>query len=176
VTLHDGAYGPYVKHGKVNASLPEGQDADALTLEQALALIAARAEAKGVRSSARKGAARGGKRGAKAGAKGAGAKGGAKAGARGRAKGASKGGARAQRAAKPAKPKATPADLEPFLDQLDPGDRAVVAPIDGIGVPKESLVSVTERLGLAQEDAEAALKRARFKLRMAYGKARKADA
>jgi hypothetical protein len=139
----------------------------------AMALIAARAEAKGVRSSARKGAARGGKRGAQGGPK-TGPKAGAKAGARGRAKGGAKGGA--ARAAKPATPKATPADLEPFLDQLDPGDRAVVAPIDGIGVPKESLVSVTERLGLAQEDAEAALKRARFKLRMAYGKARKADA
>jgi hypothetical protein len=38
------------------------------------------------------------------------------------------------------------------------------------------MVSVTERLGISQEEAEAALKRARFKLRMAFGKARRADA
>lgn len=158
VTLHDGAYGPYVKHGKVNASLPEGADPDALTLDEALALIAARAEAKGVRSST--------KRKAKAGAK---------SGVKKRTATKPKGSKATAAAPKTARPKATPADLVPFLDQLDAGDRAVVAPIDGIGVPKESLVSVTERLGLAQEDAEAALKRARFKLRMAFGKARRAD-
>ncbi|WP_373504510.1 type I DNA topoisomerase [Aestuariivirga sp.] len=38
-----GRYGAYVKHGKVNATLPKGTDPQALTVEEALALIAARA-------------------------------------------------------------------------------------------------------------------------------------
>jgi DNA topoisomerase-1 len=47
VTLHAGRYGHYVKHGRVNATLPRGMDPDSITLEQALALIEARAAAKG---------------------------------------------------------------------------------------------------------------------------------
>ncbi|MFM7634350.1 MAG: type I DNA topoisomerase, partial [Cyanobacteriota bacterium] len=43
VLLFDGPYGLYVKQGKVNASLPEGTGADAITLEQALELLAAKA-------------------------------------------------------------------------------------------------------------------------------------
>ena len=40
VNLFEGRYGPYVKHGKVNASLPKGTDPDGLTLEAAVELIA----------------------------------------------------------------------------------------------------------------------------------------
>ncbi len=43
VTVRDGKYGPYVNHGKVNATLPKGVDPELITLEQALELIAARA-------------------------------------------------------------------------------------------------------------------------------------
>ena len=100
VTLHDGSYGPYVKHGKVNASLPEGQDPEALTLDEAIALIAARAAAKGVRSSAS--------------AKPRGAP-------RSEPPPRPKSTKAKSVAAKPARPKATPEDLVPFLDQLDPG-------------------------------------------------------
>ncbi|HEX6142400.1 MAG TPA: type I DNA topoisomerase [Geminicoccaceae bacterium] len=39
VTLHEGRFGPYVKHGKTNASLPRGMDAASLTLEAAVELI-----------------------------------------------------------------------------------------------------------------------------------------
>lgn len=39
VQVYNGPYGPYVKCGKVNASLPEGVTVDTLTLEQAVALI-----------------------------------------------------------------------------------------------------------------------------------------
>ncbi len=46
VTLHSGRYGPYVKHGKVIASLPKGEEPDGFTLEQALPLLAAQAEKK----------------------------------------------------------------------------------------------------------------------------------
>lgn len=43
VTLHDGRYGPYVEHNKLRATLPKGSDKDALTLEQALELLKAKA-------------------------------------------------------------------------------------------------------------------------------------
>src|SRR5579864_2501360 len=38
-----GRYGPYVKHGAVNANVPKGTDPATLTLAQALPLLAARA-------------------------------------------------------------------------------------------------------------------------------------
>ena len=41
--LHDGRYGPYVKHGKVNATLPKGTAPESMTIEQAVALIDAKA-------------------------------------------------------------------------------------------------------------------------------------
>jgi DNA topoisomerase-1 len=40
INIFDGPYGPYVKHGKVNASLPEGETVETLTLEKAIALLA----------------------------------------------------------------------------------------------------------------------------------------
>jgi DNA topoisomerase I len=43
VTLWEGRYGPYVKHGEVNASLPKGASPDGFTLEQAVPLLAERA-------------------------------------------------------------------------------------------------------------------------------------
>ncbi|MDX1541428.1 MAG: type I DNA topoisomerase, partial [Geminicoccaceae bacterium] len=39
VSLHEGRFGPYVKHGKTNASLPRSLDAGSLTLEAAVELI-----------------------------------------------------------------------------------------------------------------------------------------
>ncbi|MEX0851847.1 MAG: topoisomerase C-terminal repeat-containing protein, partial [Bauldia sp.] len=43
VTLRDGRYGAYVNHGKLNATLPKAIDVEALTLETALELLAAKA-------------------------------------------------------------------------------------------------------------------------------------
>ena len=40
VAIYEGRYGPYVKHGKLNASLPKGAAVESLTLEEALALLA----------------------------------------------------------------------------------------------------------------------------------------
>ncbi len=43
VAVMPGRYGPYVKHGKTNATLPKDQDPGAVTLDEALALLAAKA-------------------------------------------------------------------------------------------------------------------------------------
>ncbi len=45
VLVMDGRYGPYVKHKRTNASLPEGTTVEELTMEQAVELLAARAKA-----------------------------------------------------------------------------------------------------------------------------------
>jgi DNA topoisomerase-1 len=41
VTVRSGRYGPFVKHGRLNASLPKGSDPDSFTLDEAVALLAA---------------------------------------------------------------------------------------------------------------------------------------
>jgi DNA topoisomerase-1 len=46
VNIYDGPYGPYVKHGKTNASLPEGESVENVTLETALEILAAKASTK----------------------------------------------------------------------------------------------------------------------------------
>jgi DNA topoisomerase-1 len=43
VRILDGRYGPYVTDGATNASLPKNASPDALTMEEALALLNARA-------------------------------------------------------------------------------------------------------------------------------------
>jgi DNA topoisomerase I len=43
VTVRSGRYGPYVNHGKVNATLPRGVKPEDVTLEQAVELLAERA-------------------------------------------------------------------------------------------------------------------------------------
>ncbi|HET6398547.1 MAG TPA: type I DNA topoisomerase, partial [Candidatus Thermoplasmatota archaeon] len=47
VQLFSGRYGPYVKHGKTNASIPKDQDPASVTLEQAVDLLRAREAAGG---------------------------------------------------------------------------------------------------------------------------------
>lgn len=47
VQVFNGPYGPYIKCGKVNVSLPEGTTPDTVTLEQAVALINDKAPVKG---------------------------------------------------------------------------------------------------------------------------------
>ncbi|UKO96430.1 type I DNA topoisomerase [Nostoc sp. UHCC 0870] len=43
VNIYDGPYGPYIKHNKTNAGLPEGVSVEDVTLPQALELLAAKA-------------------------------------------------------------------------------------------------------------------------------------
>lgn len=42
IKIYDGPYGPYVKHGKTNAGIPEGETVESLSLEQAVALLTAK--------------------------------------------------------------------------------------------------------------------------------------
>jgi DNA topoisomerase-1 len=42
ITIHDGRYGPYVKHGKTNATIPKDRDPQEVNLDEAVELIAAR--------------------------------------------------------------------------------------------------------------------------------------
>ena len=46
IAVMDGRYGPYVKWGKINASLPKDGDPAAISIEEALDLLAAKAKAK----------------------------------------------------------------------------------------------------------------------------------
>ena len=41
ITRHSGRYGPYIKHGRINATIPRDQDPEAMTLEGALTLLTA---------------------------------------------------------------------------------------------------------------------------------------
>ncbi|MAS15112.1 MAG: DNA topoisomerase I [Nitratireductor sp.] len=54
ITVRDGRYGPYVNHGKINATLPKGKDPMDVTLEEALELIAAKAAKGGKKKPAAK--------------------------------------------------------------------------------------------------------------------------
>lgn len=50
VAVYNGPYGHYVKHGKVNASVPEGVDIESITLAQAIEWLNAKAATKKTRS------------------------------------------------------------------------------------------------------------------------------
>jgi DNA topoisomerase I len=43
INIYDGPYGPYIKHGKTNVSIPEGQSVENITLAEALNLLTAKA-------------------------------------------------------------------------------------------------------------------------------------
>ncbi|BAZ10510.1 DNA topoisomerase I [Calothrix sp. NIES-4071] len=43
INIYDGPYGPYIKHGKTNVSIPEGHTVESLTLATAVQLLASKA-------------------------------------------------------------------------------------------------------------------------------------
>ncbi|EHS52883.1 DNA topoisomerase I [Rhizobium sp. PDO1-076] len=75
MTVREGRYGPYVNWGKVNATLPKGKEPQAVTVEEALLLIAERiakdggGKARAKKAPAKAGAKTGTKAAAKTGAK-----------------------------------------------------------------------------------------------------------
>lgn len=163
ITIKAGRYGPYVEHQKTKVSLPKDQDVDSLIesleLEEALALLATK---EGSKRGGKQGSKQGGKRKTKA----------AKKTSKKKSSSKTKSSAKASK-----QPKASPRDLEPFLAELDDDVRQVVARLEGMaGNNPQDVASVADSLGLKEEDVQAAHKRGMFKLRMAYGKARKANA
>ena len=60
ITVRDGRYGPYVNHGKVNATLPKGKEPMSVTVAEALELIAAKAAKGGSKGKAKPKAAKAG--------------------------------------------------------------------------------------------------------------------
>ncbi len=57
VRVLSGRFGPYIKHGDVNANVPKGKDPAALTMDEAVALLAERAAKGGGKKPAKKAAA-----------------------------------------------------------------------------------------------------------------------
>ena len=152
IEVRDGRYGLYVKHQKTNASLQQGQTVDDLTMAEALDLLAEREKATGKTSTGKKAT----KKTAKKSTKKASAK------------------SKSKKKAAPKKPKATPKQLEPFLNELDGEVAKVVIRLEGMnGDNAQDIATVADTLGMSEEEVKAAHKRGMFKLRMAYGKARK---
>ncbi len=58
ITVHEGRYGPYAKWGKVNATLPKEKEPLALTLEEAIGLVNAKASKGKKKPTAKKAAAK----------------------------------------------------------------------------------------------------------------------
>ncbi|WND02464.1 type I DNA topoisomerase [Temperatibacter marinus] len=54
VYVYDGRYGPYVNHGKINATLPKGTDPESVTMEQAVEWLEAKAAKGGKKKAAPK--------------------------------------------------------------------------------------------------------------------------
>jgi DNA topoisomerase-1 len=55
IALHEGRYGPYVKHGKTNASLPKGVEPEDVTIDMAMELIEARRQRDAAKKSKKRG-------------------------------------------------------------------------------------------------------------------------
>ena len=54
INIYDGPYGPYIKHGKTNASIPEGESVENITLSTAIELLSAKASTKSPRKTTTK--------------------------------------------------------------------------------------------------------------------------
>ena len=172
VEVRDGRYGPYVKSGKLNASLPKDLGPEDVTLEQAVELLAARAAKTGKQPRGKtpaKGATARGKsaKGKSAKAKSAKAKSARRASPRGGA------GKATPRSTGPTRPKASNDDLKPFLSELDPQVAEVVRRVEGMnGSEPQPREAVARALDLEPQEVDRLHKRGMFKLRMAFGKSR----
>lgn len=146
VEVRRGRYGPFVTDGENNASLPKDQDVEALDMKEALKLI----EERGKPVKKRAGAAR-----------------------KTKAKAAPKKQATKKKPAGPKKPKATTEQLAGHLDILDTDVAETVTRLEGMGRPAQSTAEVAAALSVSEEEVKRRHKSGMFKLRMAFGKARK---
>jgi DNA topoisomerase-1 len=62
INIYDGPYGPYIKHGKTNASLPEGESVENITLSTAIELLSAKISTKSPRKTTKSTTTRGKKK------------------------------------------------------------------------------------------------------------------
>lgn len=144
IEIRDGRYGPYVKHQKTNASLQDGQTPETLSFDEAVKLLADRELVKPTKKT-KKATKKKTKKKA------------------------------AAKKAKPAGPKATTADLEKHLSELDDQNKAIITRLEGMqGNEQQDIATVADALGLSEEEIKKAHKSSMFKLRMAFGRARKA--
>ena len=58
IGIFEGRYGPYVKHGKINATIPKEHEIDDVTLAQALEWLAEKAAKTGTKKTTKKKAAK----------------------------------------------------------------------------------------------------------------------
>lgn len=147
VEVREGRYGPYVTDGSINASLKRGQDPQAVTLEEAVALIEERAKDPNVKRKGR-----------------------SKAGAAKSTKSKS----HAKKPAAPKRPKATLEDLAPFVKDLPADAAQAVTRLEGIGMKAEPAAVVAASLELTEDELKKLHRSGMFRLRMAFGKARSA--
>ena len=54
IAIFEGRYGPYVKHKKINATIPKDKEIEKITLEEALQMIEEKAAKKGGKKTAKK--------------------------------------------------------------------------------------------------------------------------
>lgn len=167
IALYEGRFGPYVKRGSVNASLPRDLDIEHLTLDLAADLLDAREAAGGGKKSrarSKAGSASKPKAAAKS------SRGASKAAKAGTTSGKGK-----KAPAKPAAPKATPQQLAAYLGELDAADARVLQLTLGADGAPLSPADAAARLGIDPAAAEASHKRGLFKLRMSFGRDRKRE-
>ncbi|HCQ20954.1 type I DNA topoisomerase [Aphanizomenon flos-aquae NRERC-008] len=62
INIYDGPYGPYIKHGKTNASIPEGETVENITLSTAIELLSAKISTKSPRKTTKSTTTRGKKK------------------------------------------------------------------------------------------------------------------
>ncbi|HRQ09488.1 MAG TPA: type I DNA topoisomerase [Trueperaceae bacterium] len=183
IELYEGRFGPYVKRGKVNASLPRDVAIDDISLERAAELLDAREATLGASGGSGRAGGRGKAKQASAakkapakGAKGAKAKAPKGKAQKGKAQKGKTRGADPGKSSAAKRPKATPEQLAAHLGELDAGDAAVVRLTLGVDAPAASVAEAAKKLGLSEDEAAARNKRGLFKLRMSYGRARKREA
>jgi DNA topoisomerase I len=58
VAIFDGRYGPYVKHGKINATIPKDHDVESVTMDEAVVWLEAKAAKVGIKKGTKKKAAK----------------------------------------------------------------------------------------------------------------------